>query len=70
MNNDAMLIACLVLTVVNFVVSIAALSLWIGHRLSTHKIEWRGVTMADAQDTKTLTEKLSEGWEEEEYDSL
>jgi len=72
MSNDYEIIALvgLILTTVNLIIALAAISLWIGHKLSTHRIEWRTIKMEDAQDAKTLSEKLNESYEEEEFDLI
>ena len=69
-DYEPIALAALALAIVALIVAIAALSLWIGHKLSTHRIEWRTIKMDDAQDAKTLAEKLNAPYEEEEYDSL
>ena len=68
--TDTIALTALILSSANLVIGGAALVLWISQRLSTHRIEWRTIKMDDAQDAKTLAEKLNAPYEEEEYDSL
>ncbi len=70
MTNDVIALTALILSAVNLVAVIAALGLWVGQKLSTHRIEWRTIKMDDAQDAKTLAEKLNAPYEEEEYDLI
>lgn len=70
MTDNGLLIACLVISFLSLICSFAGIALWIGQRLSTHKIEWRTIKMDDAQDAQTLSKKLNEPYEEEEFDLI
>lgn len=70
MNNEVVALTALILSSINLIAVIAALSLWIGQKLSTHRIEWRSIKMEDAEDANTLAKKLNEPYDEQEFDLI
>lgn len=70
MNNEVIALTALILSSINLIAVIAALSLWIGQKLSTHRIEWRSIKMEDAEDANTLAKKLNEPYDEQEFDLI
>lgn len=70
MNNEVIALTALIISSINLLAVIAALSLWVGQKLSTHRIEWRSIKMEDAEDAGTLTKKLNEPYEEQEFDLI
>jgi len=70
MNNEVIALTALIISSINLLAVIAALSLWVGQKLSTHRIEWRSIKMEDAEDAGTLAKKLNEPYEEQEFDLI